>query len=106
MQRKGSCMQVSVGSTSDTRRRILRWDLVVAVGLILLLAQAALFAQVGSGSISGTVVDRTGAVIPNAKVVLKNEATNATRETVTTGAGLFSFPAVQPGSYTVTVSSA
>jgi hypothetical protein len=82
----------------------LRWALVVAVGLLLLLTQAA-FGQNASGSISGTVVDRTGAVIPNAKVVLQNEATNATRDTVTTGAGVFNFPAVQPGSYKVTVSA-
>jgi hypothetical protein len=63
-------------------------------------------AQNASQSISATVVDKTGGVVPDAKVVLKNEATNATRETTTTGAGLFNFPAIQPGSYTVTVSSA
>lgn len=85
--------------------RILRWHLAIAA-LLLLFAHTSAFAQNASGSITGTVVDKSGAVVPNAKVVLKNEATNVTRDTVTTGAGVFTFPAVQPGSYTVTVSSA
>src|SRR5438270_2723873 len=72
----------------------------------LLLLPAAALAQNASGSISAIVADRSGAVVPNAKVVLQNEATNATRDTTTNGAGLFTFPAVQPGSYTVTVTAA
>lgn len=61
-------------------------------------------AQYGSASISATVVDRTGGVVPNAKVVLKNEESGITRETVTNASGVFVFPSVPPGSYTVTVS--
>lgn len=77
--------------------------LVVALALILSLPPAAM-AQQASGSMSGTITDATGAVIPNAKVVLKNEATNATRETVSNASGIFNLPAIQPGTYTVTVS--
>jgi hypothetical protein len=73
--------------------------------LVLLLLQFPASAQFASASLSGTVTDASGAVIPNAKVVLKNEATNATRETVTNTSGFFNFPAIQPASYTVTVSS-
>lgn len=72
---------------------------------VLLVSQIPAVGQNASGSISATVVDRTGGVVPNAKVVLKNEATNVTRESATTGAGVFNIPAVLPGSYTVTVSS-
>jgi len=99
-------MEFLVGSNNRTGpgRRFFRWELLFAIGLVLLLTQTVMFAQNISGSINGTVVDRTGAVIPNAKVVLKNEATNATRDTVTTGAGLFNLAAVQPGSYTITIS--
>lgn len=88
-----------------SRWRFCQWGVALAVVLTLLLTQGAAYAQNASGSINGTVADRTGAVVPNAKVVLKNQDTNVTRETVTTGAGLFTFPAVQPGTYTVTISS-
>ncbi len=62
-------------------------------------------AQFSSGSIGATVTDATGAVVPQAKVVLKNEATSGVRDTVTSNAGFFNFPSVQPGTYTVTVSA-
>lgn len=77
---------------------------LLAVAALTLFTTPAV-AQVASGTLSATVADASGGVIPDAKVVLTNEATNATRETVTNGAGLFSFPAVQPGTYKVTVSS-
>ena len=77
----------------------------VAVALLLLTAFAMpVMAQYGSASISATVVDRTGGVVPNAKVVLKNEASGITRETVTNSSGVFTFPSVPPGTYTVTIS--
>jgi hypothetical protein len=101
-------MKGLVGSKFEnaSARNTLRWVFPIAFALLLLLARTPAFAQTASGSITGTVVDRSGAVIPNAKVVLKNEATNVTRDTVTNGSGVFSFPAVQPGNYTVTITSA
>ena len=101
---------VSINSTSEVgmASRIHGWRWVAAVALFLtafVAFQMCAFAQNASGSISATVADKTGAVIPDAKVVLKNEATNATRDTVTNGAGLFAFPAVQPGTYAITVTA-
>ena len=100
-------MHATVVSTSEraSGKRILGWGFFLALGLILLFTQTAALAQTASGSIDGTVVDKTGAVVPNAKVVLQNEATTTTREMATTGSGIFNFPAVQPGTYTVTVTS-
>jgi hypothetical protein len=72
---------------------------------LLILFQPAALAQSASGSISGTVADSTGAVVPGATVVLMNEATTVKRETVSNSAGFFSFPAVQPATYTVTITS-
>ncbi len=86
--------------SAGLRRAVL---LVVAVALLLGLA-LPVAAQYGSASISATVVDRTGGVVPNAKVVLKNDESGITRETVTNASGVFVFPSVPPGSYTVTVS--
>jgi hypothetical protein len=83
-----------------------RWGTLIAFLLLALtLLPSVGFAQNASGTVSAIVEDKTGAVIPNAKIVLKNEATNATRETLSNGAGVFSFAAVQPGTYTVRVSS-
>jgi len=58
-----------------------------------------------SGSIAGTVADKSGAVIPGVKVTLKNEGNHSTFDGTTNGSGVFSFPVVLPGSYSVTVSA-
>ena len=63
-------------------------------------------AQRAAGSIAGTVADKSGAVIPGAKVTVKNEANNSTIDGVTNGSGVFSLPAIPPGSYTAQVSPA
>jgi hypothetical protein len=72
---------------------------------VLILFELAAFGQVGSSSLSGTVFDSSGAVIPNATVALKNEATNVSRDTRSNSVGYFSFVSIQPGSYTVTISA-
>lgn len=70
---------------------------------VLLAFVAGASAQT-TASISGTVKDITGAIIPGAKVVLLNEASKATRSTQSNDEGFFSFAAVQPGAtYSVTV---
>ena len=69
------------------------------------IAQMAAYAQFASGSIGATVTDSTGSLIPGAKVVLKNEATGALRDTTTNTAGYFDFPSILPGTYTVTISA-
>src|SRR4051812_33474676 len=69
---------------------------------LLVLLTLPVFGQ-QTGSISGTVSDSTGAVIPNAKVVLMNQATQVTRETVTNGSGVFYFAAVPSGTFSITV---
>ncbi len=72
----------------------------------LVFTSLPVFAQNATGSLSGTVTDASGAVVPNAKVVLTNEATNADRDTIANGSGFFNFAAVQPTTYTLTVSAA
>src|SRR5271165_515099 len=73
---------------------------------VLLLSYLPASAQNATGSIGGTVTDASGAVIPGAKIVLKNEGDGVTRESVSNGAGFFNFVAVYPGSYTVTINAA
>jgi hypothetical protein len=60
----------------------------------------------GVGFLSGAVTDSSGAVVPDAKVVLKDEAGQTVRESVSNTSGRFNFEAVRPGSYTLTVAAA
>ena len=76
------------------------------VRYILLLLLLGVLATVpawsqGTASLSGTVTDSTGGVVPGATVILVNQATNASR-TVTSGAdGSYSFTLLPPGTYKV-----
>src|SRR5947209_15382255 len=62
-----------------------------------------IFAQTETGSVSGTVTDPTGSVVPNAKVTVKNNATNGVRGTTTGASGVYTVTNLQPADYTVTV---
>lgn len=81
----------------------------IAAALAVLLAcgvSAALLAQVGTSRITGSVRDASGAVIPGAKVVARNEATGVSYETTTSSAGAYALEALPPGVYTLTISQA
>src|SRR3989442_6807415 len=73
--------------------------------LIVLLAASAAptLAQRITATIRGTVTDSTGAVVPGANVTAKSEETGGTRSTVNNSAGVYSFPELQVGTYTVEV---
>jgi hypothetical protein len=60
-------------------------------------------AQTVGGTLRGTVKDTTGGVVPGATVTALNESTGAKFDTLTGSVGLFSFPNLLAGSYTVTV---
>src|SRR5215467_4368898 len=53
------------------------------------------------GSIVGEVKDASGAVAPSVKVTAINAETSVSRETVTNTSGIYTFPALVPGNYTV-----
>ncbi len=73
---------------------------------LFLLVAALAFGQTSTSQISGTVTDSSGAVIPNATVTATNEATGVKYTQVTTGAGVYAFPSLPVGAYTVTVEMA
>jgi hypothetical protein len=54
-------------------------------------------------TLTGTVLDSSGATIPGATISARNVATNVTSETTSSMQGTFSIPALPPGVYTVTV---
>lgn len=72
--------------------------------LILMLGGAtALFAQAVTGSITGSIADATGAMVPGANITLRQEETGATRTAVGDGQGSFVFNALPPGEYTISI---
>src|SRR5262249_13657482 len=72
--------------------------------LLLLLVFVPGFAQAATdGTIAGTVSDQTGAVVPNAKVAAKNNATAQTLTTSSADNGTFRISNVPVGIYTVTI---
>jgi hypothetical protein len=88
------------------------WQKVyVSLALLVTMAGflfcASAWAQETTGAISGTVKDPSGAVVPNAKVNLRDTDKNADVRAATTGAtGDFSFPELPVGRYAFTVEAA
>ncbi|HEY4764939.1 MAG TPA: carboxypeptidase regulatory-like domain-containing protein [Candidatus Sulfotelmatobacter sp.] len=78
----------------------------VALLLVFILLASTGFAQQLTGTLSATITDAAGAVVPNAKVTMKNDQSGDVRTTVSNGSGYFTVTAVQPGSYSVTVEAA
>ena len=74
------------------------------VFLLLILLVPPLFAQ-GTGSITGRVTDKTGAVIPQADVTLLDIGTENTLKTTTNADGEYLFAAVPPGTYDLSISA-
>ena len=79
-----------------------RFALLALVALSVLPLCSVVFAQtsVSDGSISGTVTDASGAVVPNAKVTMTGP-TGQTVHATTSGAGTYSSGALVPGTYSV-----
>jgi len=77
-----------------------------ALGVLLLtLTSTKLEAQVAGATMTGTVSDASGAVIPNARVSIKNVGTGQQRAVTTDTAGFYVVPNLLPGSYQVTVAA-
>src|SRR5437660_40884 len=91
---RASCVPAYPRRTSSMSKR-------VGLAIVMCLATSgSLFAQ-ATASISGRVVDQAGAVLPGANVTVTNTAPGAARATVTNGEGLYSVPALNPGTYSL-----
>ncbi|MGA1983884.1 MAG: TonB-dependent receptor [Acidobacteriaceae bacterium] len=75
--------------------------LASAATLLLCPAMPSSAQSTGSGTITGTVTDTTGAVVPAAAVLITDTDTNVSRTTATDGAGTYVAPFLQPGDYEV-----
>jgi hypothetical protein len=78
---------------------------VLSLMMALLFTGASLLeAQVDTGSVGGVVTDVTGAVIPDAELVLREEKTGVSSQLHAGKDGVFNFSPVKLGIYTLTVS--
>src|SRR5215510_6326729 len=77
--------------------------LLLSVAAVICLSSNPGAAQTIAGTISGAVVDTTGAVIPNTEVTLLSERTGEVRKAISTSSGDFLFAAIQPGVYTLKI---
>ena len=97
-------LSMSAENKSPSR---LRYLYLVTNRLVFLLCVGFLLASTGhaqqgsSGALNGVVKDAQGAVIPGAAVVATELSTNVAKNTVTTGSGVYTFPALPPGRYTI-----
>ncbi|MFL6256175.1 MAG: carboxypeptidase regulatory-like domain-containing protein, partial [Pyrinomonadaceae bacterium] len=77
----------------------------LAVALMLLMTFVMAGAQESRGSLSGTVTDPNGAALPGATVEIKNVETNVANTATTNEDGNYTFPLLNPGKYTLTVTA-
>ena len=93
--------------TSDRRPRKMHWYLGL---LVMLLSVAGLMprvvmAQQATANVNGVVKDPNGAVIANTQVELTNVNTGVVRKTSTNTDGIYNFPSVVPGAYSMQASA-
>ena len=75
---------------------------LLSIVLAMLLGTARQsWAQTATGQITGTIKDASGAVMAGAKVTLKNQGTNLTRETTSSDTGDYVFPLLPVGVYSI-----
>ncbi len=90
--------------------KLLRLKLNVALSVFAILVVSIAgagnaYAQVSGATLTGTVKDASGAVIPNAQVSVTNTATGVNRRIVTDTAGFYTMSNLLPGDYDVAVSA-
>src|SRR6202171_2697873 len=73
---------------------------------VILLVSARIYAQVVGGTLSGTVTDQSGAVIPRTQISIKNLATGVTRIVATDAAGFYTAPNLLSGTYEIRATAA
>ncbi|WP_263366492.1 TonB-dependent receptor [Edaphobacter bradus] len=77
----------------------------IFLAILILSSAGVAMAQLDTGSVQGTVRDSSGAVIPNATVVVTNEGTQRNYRTTSNSHGEYSIPTLPVGIYSVTTTS-
>jgi hypothetical protein len=90
-------MQTKIKRTTATK-----WLLAILL-VATMLGTATVRAQVLYGTLTGTVADRSGAVVPKLTITLTNQGTGEVRTVATSTVGEYRFGDVLPGTYTVSI---
>src|SRR5882762_5072360 len=77
--------------------------LLTVVVVVSLIGASLAAGQAGTASLRGTIIDKSGAGVPEAKVRLENKSVGFEREAVTGNIGDYEFLALPPGTYAITV---
>ena len=81
----------------------IRRSSIAAVLFCMVFGLALALAQTGTTSLRGTVLDKSGATVVGAKVILTNDAQGLHREVSTDSSGAYEFPSLPPGHYSLTI---
>ena len=81
------------------------WRTLICSVMLFITSQAVFGQAVPTGSVSGTVSDQSGSLVPNATVVVKSDATNAEYTVQTSDNGTFTVPSLAAGLYTATITA-
>ena len=84
--------------------RSIAWPAIAGVFAALVFTAAPSHAQVVGGSISGAITDSSGAAVPGATVIIRNQETGSQRQLTTDGSGLYNAPSISVGRYSVSAS--
>ncbi len=83
---------------------MLRKSVVAMVAACLFIGSG--FAQTSTGTITGTITDSSGALVPSARITITNTGTSAKAEVTTGDSGNYTVPQLKPGAYIVSVAAA
>src|SRR5579863_1292534 len=97
-------VQLPTISRRDLQQMATRFRTMLAFCALALLMAAQLgFGQTVTATLTGTVADASGSIVPDASVTLTNELSGDVRKTTTNAAGYYSLPAIPAATYTLTV---
>ena len=92
-------------SSSTFRKRLGLIFSLLAIFFIVFPGSLTVFAQVAGASLSGTIMDSSGAAIPSAQITITDVGTGVVRSLTSTSAGFYIAPNLLPGDYKVNVSA-
>ena len=85
-------------------RLFFAWSLMAALCLATWMS-APVRAQVAGASLSGTILDPSGSIVPNAQIVITDVNTGVSRTVTSSSGGLYTAPNLLPGAYTLSVTA-
>jgi hypothetical protein len=110
MHCQGNMQTTEMTAEGLVRREVRQLSLLVATLLTMLvlslIGQRAVFAQSATtGSINGTVVDSSGAVVPNASVTVRDTANNSVLNLKSNEEGRFTAPFLKPDNFNISATA-